>query len=131
MGFLAGDGLFEGDVLNGNRGFMDQVAALAWVKEIIAQFGGDPNNVTVLGQSGRGTSVWALLASPKTEGLIHKAIIQSGPVNMISIEDQLKLTREVLKQLKIQEGDADALAAIPSQLLPTKVGSLEGRLKVD
>jgi carboxylesterase type B len=115
MGFLAGDGLFEGDVLKGNRGFMDQVAALEWVKENIAQFGGDPNNVTVLGQSGGGTSVWALLASPKTEGLIHKAIIQSGPVNMISIEDQLKLTREVLKQLKIQEGDVNALASIPNK----------------
>jgi carboxylesterase type B len=115
MGFLAGDGLFEGDVLNGNRGFMDQAAALVWVRDNIAQFGGDPDNVTVLGQSGGGTSVWALLASPKTEGLIHKAIIQSGPVNMISIQDQLKLTRDVLKQLKIEEGDVDALATIPDE----------------
>jgi carboxylesterase type B len=115
MGFLAGDGLFEGDVLRGNRGFMDQVAALEWIKDNIAQFGGDPNNVTVLGQSGGGTSVWALLASPKTEGLIHKAIIQSGPINMISIEDQLKLTKEVLKKLKIQEGDVNALASIPNE----------------
>jgi carboxylesterase type B len=115
MGFLAGDGLFEGDALNGNRGFMDQAAALAWVQENIAQFGGDPHNVTVLGHSGGGTSVWALLASPQTEGLIHKAIVLSGPVNMISIEDQLKLTREVLKQLEIPAGDVDALAAIPNE----------------
>lgn len=115
MGFLAGDGLFEGDVLNGNRGFMDQVAALEWVKDNIAQFGGDPDNVTVLGQSGGGTSVWALLASPKTEGLFHRAIVQSGPVNMVSIDDQLKLTREVLRQFEIQGGDVDALAAIPDK----------------
>lgn len=115
MGFLAGDGLFDGDVLAGNRGFMDQVAALKWVQENIAAFGGDPDNVTVLGQSGGGTSVWALLASPHSEGLIHKAIVHSGPINMISIEDQMKLSRAVLKKLGIAEGDVAALGSIEDQ----------------
>ncbi len=113
LGFLSGDGLFQGDVLKGNRGFMDQVAALEWVQENIAQFGGDPDNVTIVGSSGGGTSAWALLAAPKSEGLFHRAIVQSGPVNMIPIADQLKLGKAVLKKLNIEEGDIDALAAIP------------------
>ncbi len=61
-----------------NAGMMDIVMALEWVKDNIAQFGGDPNNVTVFGQSGGGGKVSTLLAMPAAAGLFHKAVIQSG-----------------------------------------------------
>jgi para-nitrobenzyl esterase len=61
-----------------NAGMLDIVMALEWVRDNIAQFGGDPNNVTIFGQSGGGSKVSTLLAMPAANGLFHKAIIQSG-----------------------------------------------------
>lgn len=62
----------------GNEGLLDQVRALAWVRENIARFGGDPGNVTIFGESAGGMSVGTLLALPAAKGLFHKAIAQSG-----------------------------------------------------
>jgi len=64
--------------VSGNYGIMDQIAALKWVHDNIAAFGGDPDNITILGQSAGAGSVKTLVSSPLTEGLISKAIIQSG-----------------------------------------------------
>ena len=64
--------------VSGNYGILDQIAALRWIHENIAAFGGDPDNITILGQSAGAGSVKTLVSSPLTDGLIKKAIIQSG-----------------------------------------------------
>jgi para-nitrobenzyl esterase len=66
------------DEMKGNYAYMDQIAALQWVKRNIAAFGGNPDNVTIFGFSAGGVSVHSMLASPKARGLFHKAIVESG-----------------------------------------------------
>ena len=66
------------DAASGNYGLLDQVAALQWIRRNIAQFGGDPDNVTLFGQSAGAASVNVLMASPLAAGLFHRAILQSG-----------------------------------------------------
>jgi para-nitrobenzyl esterase len=80
FGFFAFPALREEhpDETKGNYAYMDQIAALQWVKRNIAAFGGDPNNVTIFGFSAGGVSVHSMLASPMARGLFHKAIVESG-----------------------------------------------------
>lgn len=66
------------DHVSGNQGILDQIAALRWVKDNIATFGGDPRRVTIMGNSAGGESVGALVASPLAKGLFHRAIAESG-----------------------------------------------------
>ncbi|MDW3651916.1 MAG: carboxylesterase family protein [Bacteroidia bacterium] len=80
LGFMAHPELSKESVYqaSGNYGFLDQMAALRWIQENISAFGGDPDNVTIAGQSAGAFSVNALIASPLAKGLFHKAILQSG-----------------------------------------------------
>nr|CAD7433708.1 unnamed protein product [Timema monikensis] len=74
FGFLS----LEGTDVSGNAGLKDQVAALRWIKNNIAGFGGDPNGITIFGQSAGGSSIHYLVLSPMAKGLFHRAISQSG-----------------------------------------------------
>ncbi|XP_014225292.1 esterase FE4-like [Trichogramma pretiosum] len=76
LGFLS----LDDEVISGNFGLKDQVMALKWVKENIANFGGDPNKITIFGQDAGASSVHYLTISPMSKGLFDKAIIQSGSV---------------------------------------------------
>ena len=78
LGFLAHPELTAESGRSGNYGLLDQIKALEWVRDNIGSFGGDPDNVTIFGESAGGTSVNALVASPLAKGLVHKAISQSA-----------------------------------------------------
>ncbi|MFZ5560478.1 MAG: carboxylesterase/lipase family protein [Pseudomonadota bacterium] len=77
-----------------NAGLRDQLLALQWVREHIADFGGDPGNITLFGESAGGMSIACLLASPQAQGLFHRAIIQSGsPDHVVVKEEAARITR--------------------------------------
>lgn len=98
---------------SGNLGNMDMVQALEWVRDNIAEFGGNPNNVTIFGESGGGRKVSTLLAMPTAEGLIDRAIVQSGShLKIRTPEDATEDTREIMDMLGIAPGDVAALEAM-------------------
>jgi para-nitrobenzyl esterase len=103
----------------GNAGVLDLVAALKWVRDNIAEFGGDPGNVTIFGQSGGGAKVSALLAMPAARGLFHKAIAQScsGSLRLAGQEEAARMTHELAAQLEIGRATGAALQAVPSERL--------------
>ena len=99
---------------SGNVGLLDIVAALEWVRDNIASFGGDPSNVTIFGQSGGGGKVSALLAMPRAKGLFHKAIVQSGSMRrLLTPEFSAKLADAVLKEAGASKDALEALQNLP------------------
>jgi para-nitrobenzyl esterase len=97
-----------------NVGLLDLAAVLQWVKDNIAQFGGDPGNVTIFGQSGGGGKVACLMAMPLAKGLFHRAIIQSGPfLKFESRETARAMVEEVMRQLGLARDNVDKLQDMP------------------
>ncbi len=105
-----------------NLGLLDQVAALHWVRENIAAFGGDPARVTIFGKSAGGMSVATLLSMPRARGLFRRAIAQSGAAHhAISLETSRLMGQYIAEKLGV-EATAEAFAAVPGdQLIAAQV----------
>ncbi len=114
LGFLDLSTVSKKYKYSGNVGMLDAVQALEWVRDNIAQFGGDPNNVTIFGESGGGGKVGTLMCMPKAKGLFHKAIIMSGTILNVNTK---KMTEElgeaVLKELGIDKKNIDKIKDVP------------------
>ncbi len=102
-----------------NAGLQDLVASLQWVKQNISQFGGDPNNVTIFGQSGGGGKVTCLMNAPSAKGLFQKAIVQSGSYLTSFTESELakKVSAALLTELNLQPNQVDSLQKMPYERL--------------
>ncbi len=101
-----------------NLGVMDLVAALQWVKANIAQFGGDPDNVTIFGESGGGAKVLTLMATPAAKGLFQKGIVQSGAVEgmgmtLLAPKTTHRVAELTLQNLGIHSKDLSKLNTLP------------------
>ena len=102
-----------------NAGLLDLVAALQWIKANIAQFGGDPDNVTIFGQSGGGGKVTSLMNAPSAKGLFHKAIVESGSYLTGFTEPTIskRVAAALLEELQLQPSQVDSLQTIPYEKL--------------
>ncbi len=108
---------------SGNAGVLDMIAALQWVRDNIAQFGGDPGCVTIFGESGGGGKVSTLLAMPSARGLFHRAIVQSGAAVRLRTRDRAaKLTEAVLRDLGLTRASLAELHAVPMRRLLAAIG---------
>jgi para-nitrobenzyl esterase len=128
FGYLhLGDAMGSQYATSGTVGMQDLVLALQWVRDNIAAFGGDPGNVTIMGQSGGGVKVSILLSMPSAKGLFHKAAIQSGPGLTVGRKAQASEgAKRLLAALNVKEGDIAALRAIPAPLILEAVARLPG-----
>ncbi len=96
-----------------NVGMLDILLALRWVQDNVSAFGGDPNNVTIFGESGGGRKVTSLLAMPDAQSLFHKGIIQSGPAVFMNEPDAVKdLARRFFRHLGLAPDQRDLLKAL-------------------
>ncbi len=113
---------------SGNAGIADLVAALKWIRENISAFGGDPDNVTIFGQSGGGGKVTTLGQVPEADGLFHKAVVMSGVLSesmMTSEIEPRELVTAILDQLNIPVSNAGELEKVPVHHLIDAVNAVE------
>ena len=101
---------------SGNVGQLDLIAALKWVRDNISNFGGDPGNVTIFGESGGGFKISALLAMPSAKGLFKRVIIESGSsLHVADKESAAKAGRNFLARCGLTESQLDELQKIPME----------------
>ena len=113
----------------GNAGMLDIIQALAWVRDNIARFGGDPATVTIFGESGGGRKVSTLLAMPDARGLFHRAIIQSGPGLHLQPRDKsTELAVALFRELGLAPTRIAALQELPMERVLAAYATVEGRL---
>ena len=114
---------------SGNVGMLDLVHALQWIRNNIARFGGDPNNVTIFGESGGGRKTTTLMAMPDAKGLFHRAIIQSGPGIRLQARDKAtEMAHALLDELGLPTGDVAKLHELPVDAILSAYSTVEGRL---
>jgi para-nitrobenzyl esterase len=111
LGFLCLQG-----VSDGNLGLLDQIAALRYVRENIAAFGGDPDNVTVVGQSAGAASIAIMMTMPQAQGLFRRAILQSTPFGRMArtVDDAHRIGRRLLEVLGLKPEEASQLKSLPA-----------------
>ena len=119
FGFLRLEGSDERFADAGNAGLRDVVAALQWVRDNAAAFGGDPANVTIFGESGGASKIAALLAMKASSGLFHKAILQSsaGGLYLATPEEAARAAAGLAKALDCNSLDGEALQRVPMHVL--------------
>ena len=101
-----------------NAGMLDIVAALEWVRDNIAAFGGDPKTVTIFGQSGGGGKVGTLMAMPSAKGLFHRAIVESGSMLRAGSQEKSQALADlIVAELGLNKATIDQIHALPYQQL--------------
>jgi para-nitrobenzyl esterase len=100
----------------GNAGILDLVLALEWVRDNIAEFGGDPANVLIFGESGGGCKVSLLMAMDRAKGLFHRAVVQSGPLIQVTArDDAARAARAVVDKLGLDRAGIDKILSLPAK----------------
>lgn len=118
LGYLYLNGLTGEYPDSGNVGNLDIILALEWVHDNIQNFGGDPQRVTIMGESGGGRKVSSLLAMPEAQGLFQRAIIESGSmVRTNTASEAMETTRKLLARLGLEISEIDQLETVPAQTL--------------
>jgi para-nitrobenzyl esterase len=111
---------------SGNLGVLDLVAALRWIHTNIAEFGGDPANVTIFGQSGGGAKVSTLMAMPQTRGLFHRAIVQSGSqLDGLTTDEANTNALAFLKAVDVPANDLSRLQKLHVEQLLTALRTIQ------
>lgn len=118
---------------SGDAGMLDIVQALMWVRANISQFGGDPNTVTIFGQSGGGRKVETLLAMPSAKGLFHRAIIESGAaVKVVDRDVAVHNSEQLLAKLGIDKKNVRSLQKLPvERIMAAYFAVVKDNLSVD
>ncbi len=117
---------------SGIAGELDIVLALKWIKDNIEFFGGDPENVTIFGQSGGGAKVSFLMGMPAAKGLFHRSIIQSGPaIRGVEPKDATDYAERLLWKLGIKANEIDRLQQMPAQELLLAANNVSQKSRVN